>query len=147
MIGGLRNGTTYRIAIKAANANYFSLGASPASNVVSATPILLIPAAATVTSVVPANGRVSVAVSVAGGGGTPTSFQYSVDGGINWRNYTGSGMSAAGGIATLTGLANDQLLNHSSAGSMVQAPALPRPASPSPPPRPRRCSYRSIRCG
>ena len=80
MIGGLVNGTTYDVYVRAINA----AGASAASSVASATP-RTVPAAPAISTVALDTGAVSVSFSVGSTGGTPiTNVEYSIDNGATW---------------------------------------------------------------
>jgi len=78
-IAGLTNGTSYSIQIRAVNE--VGIGKASETTVVS-TPIL-IAGAPTIISVTGSNQTLSVAFTA--GGGTPTNYQFSTDGGTTWQ--------------------------------------------------------------
>lgn len=82
-IGGLANGTTYGVRIRAVN----GVGAGTASASVNVTP-RTVPAAPTALVATPGNGSVSVAFTAGGNGGAPISnYQYSLNGGA-WTSFS-----------------------------------------------------------
>lgn len=90
VIGGLRNGVAYQVRIRATNGTFFSLGASPASNMIAVTPKspLSTPAAPTINVMTPGDGQAWVGFAPGSDGGSPiTNFQYSVDGGAKWQAF------------------------------------------------------------
>lgn len=105
-IGGLTNGVTYRIQIAAINGSFFTVGASPGSNIVSVTPksTRMVPTAPTITSVTPADGKVWVAFTPGSDGGLPIrTYDYSIDGGATWITLNPAQTTSP---LQITGLAN-----------------------------------------
>ncbi|MDQ1424280.1 MAG: hypothetical protein QOD72_1778, partial [Acidimicrobiaceae bacterium] len=96
-IGGLTNGTTYTVTMRARNA----AGNSSVSAGQSGTP-RTVPAAPAIDAVALGSGNVSVAFVLGADGGSPvTNVEYSIDGGANW--IVRSPASSASPL-TITGL-------------------------------------------
>ncbi len=95
-IGGLTNGTTYQVKVRAVNA----AGAGAPSRAKAGTP-RTVPAAPTITAVVAGSRSLTLTIAApASTGGSPiTSYQYSLDGGVRW-----STKSLSAGTMKLTSL-------------------------------------------
>ena len=95
-IGGLVNGTTYQVKVRAVNA----AGAGAPSRAKAGTP-RTVPGAPTITAVVAGSRSLTLTIAApASTGGSPiTSYQYSVDGGVRW-----STKSLSAGTMKLTSL-------------------------------------------
>ncbi len=97
-IGGLTNGTTYSVKLRAVN----SAGDGAASDAVSVTP-RTVPAAPTSLVATPGDGSVSVAFTAgADGGASITKYQFSIDDGSTWADAVAGTTSPV----SITGLTN-----------------------------------------
>ncbi len=86
-VTGLANGTTYYIGVVATNA----AGSGPASSPLQAVTPLARPGAPTLTGISSGDSYLSVSFTAGAAGGDPiTSYQYSLNGGTNWSNATGT---------------------------------------------------------
>lgn len=92
VISRLSNGRSYSVQVAAINV----LGRSAPSPSVAATPLPDPPSAPTIRSLSPSNGSLQVTYRAPSnnGGGTITSYQYSLDGGEEWLTATSSSRSA-----------------------------------------------------
>lgn len=81
-IGGLANGTAYRVKLRAVNA----AGAGAESVMSSLVVPFTVPTAPTITSATPGNGTASIAFSppASNGGAAITNYKYSLDNGVTW---------------------------------------------------------------
>jgi titin len=109
IVTGLTNGTAYQFRVRSVN----GIGESPASTSVTQTPATT-PTAPTILSISTGDGSLSVAFTAPtanggnNGGSAITSYQYSVNGGVNWLNrQTGATASPL----TITGLTNGVAYN------------------------------------
>ena len=99
VIGGLLNGTTYGVEVRAVNA----AGASPPSTSVSAAPVA-VPAAPAISAVALDTGAVQVSYSLGSDGGSAiTNVQYSIDGGDTWVARNPAGLTSPLTISGLVG--------------------------------------------
>ena len=93
-VGGLVNGTSYRVRVRAVNA----AGPGPSSSAVTAVPSTT-PSAPTGLSVVAGNRSLSVRFNAAANGGSPvTRYEYSLDNGATWapRSSTSTSFTVSG---------------------------------------------------
>ncbi len=91
VIGGLKNGTTYQVRIKALNDAFFTLGASAASNTVAAAPktIISTPGAPKLAAVTPVDGGAWVAFESGSTGGLALrNYEYTLNGGTSWTAFS-----------------------------------------------------------
>jgi len=97
-IGGLTNGTTYSVKLRAVN----SVGDGAVSDAVSVTP-RTVPAAPTSLVATPGDGSVSIAFTAgADGGASITKYQFSIDNGSTWADA----MAGTTSPVSITGLTN-----------------------------------------
>jgi hypothetical protein len=101
-ITGLTNGTTYSVRLRAKNA----YDVSPASTgSFSATPIITAPSAPSITKLIPGNRLIKVEFTAgSNGGATITNYQYSINNGVDFYDFSPSATSSP---LTITGLMND----------------------------------------
>jgi titin len=114
-IGGLQNGQSYPVQLRAINA----VGTGSASAPVSGTPVDL-PGRPSITSVVRSNQTLTASVSLADNGGSAvTSWQYSTDGGASWA--TSASPSSPLIITTLSSDGSTRLSNGTGYSVAVRA--------------------------
>jgi titin len=101
LVGGLDNGTTYNVSVRAVNA----IGAGAASAPRAATPAA-VPSAPTIVgdTVAGSNSQLSAAFTppASNGGAAITSYQYSTDGGATWRTRDAGTTASPLVISTLS---------------------------------------------
>ncbi len=105
-IGGLTNGTTYPVVIRAVN----TYGTGPNSSSVSATPLGL-PGAPTITSIGSGIKSLSVNYLPGANGGSPiTNFSYALssDNGANWGSFTPLAAASSANPVVIPGLLDGQ---------------------------------------
>lgn len=98
-VGGLTNGTSYAVEVRAVNA----AGVGPASEPSSGTP-RTVPAAPAISAVALDTGAVGVSFTLGSDGGSPiTDVEYSVDGGDSWVTRSPASLTSPLTISGLTG--------------------------------------------
>jgi hypothetical protein len=97
-IGGLTNGTSYGVGVRAVNI----IGAGTASTIATVMPQALPPAAPSALALTPSSGALEVAFTPPSDGGSPiTGYEYSLDGGTTWVSVA---QDTPGSPFTITGL-------------------------------------------
>lgn len=98
-VSGLTNGAVYQVSLRAVNA----AGAGAVSESVEVAPQAASPGAPTITGVEPANRSAVVSFTAPSGGGTPTNYEYALNGGT-WLAFSPATTSSP---LTISGLTND----------------------------------------
>ena len=85
-IGGLTNGVSYSLVIRAINSRGYSIG----SNSVSVTPLATVPAAPQGSSVIGTNKVIEISLQspIDNGGETITGYEFAINGGTRWLSAT-----------------------------------------------------------
>ena len=116
-ISGLANGTSYDVQVRAVTA----FGSGTASGTVAAS-TFSVPAAPTITSISAGDKQLSVNFTAGSDGGSAiTNYQYSTDGGSNWRNRATGTTASPLVITTISGPANTELVNGQSYNVRIRA--------------------------
>jgi predicted RNA-binding protein with TRAM domain len=119
-IGGLTNGTTYTVRLRAKN----SVGNSDASDATSASVEPAdVPSAPTITTITESSSQLSVAFTApsSDGGETITLYQYSTDNGTTWRNRAAGTTASPLIIATLSSDGTTTLVNGTTYSILIRA--------------------------